>query len=193
VSAKTQKNWRELYNDLHNEQDSDQPMGIVDPIAQVTRSAATDRPELWTTPRTDKDLREFVGLCDGERQVKPITAIQEKMMSPSIPAKIEGEFTKWIGRWMLRSERSRTSPSWKSKTNSKKNVRKIQENTSPVESAIVERGEKATMDKSKDQDRGKGAMEQDQQNQGGNTSMQGQLGHRDEDAELKNADTDLSG
>jgi hypothetical protein len=32
------------------------------------------------------------------------------------------------------------------------------------------------MDKSKDQDRGKGAMEQDQQNQGGNTSMQGQLG-----------------
>ena len=47
--------------------------------------------------------------------------------------------------------------------------------------------------KSKDQDRGKGAMEQDQQNQGGNTSMQGQLGHRDEDAELKNADSDLSG
>ena len=49
------------------------------------------------------------------------------------------------------------------------------------------------MDKSKDQDRGKGAMEQDQQNQGGNTSMQGQLGHRDEDAELKDADADLSG
>ena len=49
------------------------------------------------------------------------------------------------------------------------------------------------MDKSKDQDRGKGAMEQDQQNQGSNTSMQGHLGHRDEDAELKNADADLSG
>ncbi|MGA8313975.1 MAG: hypothetical protein WB755_28380 [Terriglobales bacterium] len=49
------------------------------------------------------------------------------------------------------------------------------------------------MDKSKDQDRRKGAMEQDQQNQGGNTSMQGQLGHRDEDEELKDADADLSG
>jgi hypothetical protein len=57
-------------------------------------------------------------------------------------------------------------------------------------SAITEQ-EKASMDKSKD--RGKGAMEQDQQNQGGNTSMQGQLGHRDEDEELKDADADLSG
>jgi hypothetical protein len=36
------------------------------------------------------------------------------------------------------------------------------------------------MEKSKDQDRGKGAMEQDQQNGSGNTGMQGQLGHRDE-------------
>jgi hypothetical protein len=45
----------------------------------------------------------------------------------------------------------------------------------------------------RDQDRGKGEMEQDDQNQGGNTSMQGQLGHRDEDAALKNADADLSG
>jgi hypothetical protein len=49
------------------------------------------------------------------------------------------------------------------------------------------------MDKSKDQHRGKGALEQDALNQGGNTSIQGQLGHRDEDAELKNADSDLSG
>ena len=49
------------------------------------------------------------------------------------------------------------------------------------------------MEKSKDQDRGKGAMEEDKQSQGGNTSMQGQLGHRDENAELKNADSDLSG
>jgi hypothetical protein len=63
---------------------------------------------------------------------------------------------------------------------------------SRVESAVVEQ-EKASMDKAKDQDRGKGAMEQDQQNQGRNTSMQGQLGHRDEDEELKNADADLSG
>jgi hypothetical protein len=63
-----------------------------------------------------------------------------------------------------------------------------------VETAIVERREKAsTMDKSRDQDRGKGATEQDSQNEGGNTSMQGQLGHRDEDAELKDADSDLSG
>lgn len=49
------------------------------------------------------------------------------------------------------------------------------------------------MDKSNDQDRSKGAVEQDSQNEGGNTSMQGQLGHRDEDAELKDADADLSG
>ena len=49
------------------------------------------------------------------------------------------------------------------------------------------------MEKSKDQDRGKGAVEQDQNNEGGNTSMQGQLGHRDENAELKNADSDQSG
>jgi hypothetical protein len=64
-----------------------------------------------------------------------------------------------------------------------------------VESAIVERGEQSPMDKSSDQDRGKGATEQNPQNQGeaGNTSMQGQLGHRDEDVELKNADSDLSG
>src|ERR1700675_1111834 len=54
--------------------------------------------------------------------------------------------------------------------------------------AIVEQ-EKGSME-SKDQDRGKGAMEQDQQNQAGNTNMQGQLGHRDEDVELKNADAD---
>jgi hypothetical protein len=49
------------------------------------------------------------------------------------------------------------------------------------------------MEKSKDQDRGKGAMEEDKQSQGSNTSMQGQLGHRDEDVELKNADSDLAG
>jgi hypothetical protein len=52
-------------------------------------------------------------------------------------------------------------------------------------SEVVERGT--------DQDQGKGAVEQDQNNKGGNTSMNGQLGHRDENAELKNADSDLSG
>ena len=64
-----------------------------------------------------------------------------------------------------------------------------------VESAVVERGEQSSMNKSSDQDRGKGATEQNPQNQGegGNTNMQGQLGHRDGDAELKNADSDLSG
>jgi hypothetical protein len=51
----------------------------------------------------------------------------------------------------------------------------------------------ALMDKSRDQDHSKGAVEQDQRNQGGNTSMIGQLGHRDEDVELKGADSDLSG
>ena len=51
------------------------------------------------------------------------------------------------------------------------------------------------MDNSKDQDRGKGAVEQDQQQKkkGGNTGMQGQLGHRDQVAELKDADSDQSG
>ncbi len=44
--------------------------------------------------------------------------------------------------------------------------------------------------KHSDQDRGKGAVEQDEQNDGGNTSMQGQLGHRDQDEMLKSSDTD---
>jgi hypothetical protein len=49
-----------------------------------------------------------------------------------------------------------------------------------VEKVIAERRKRASVDKSEDQDRGKGAVEQDSQNEGGNTSMQGQLGHRDE-------------
>jgi len=53
--------------------------------------------------------------------------------------------------------------------------------------------EDKSMEKSKDQDRAKGAVEQDQKNEGSNTSIAGQLGHRDEDEELKNADSDLSG
>jgi hypothetical protein len=52
---------------------------------------------------------------------------------------------------------------------------------------------KPAVQKSKDQDSGKGAMEQDQNNLGGNTSMQGQLGHRDENADLKDADSNLPG
>jgi hypothetical protein len=43
----------------------------------------------------------------------------------------------------------------------------------------------------KDQDRDKGAVEQDQPQQPGNTSMRGQLGHRDQDPLLKSSDTDF--
>jgi hypothetical protein len=43
----------------------------------------------------------------------------------------------------------------------------------------------------KDQDRGKGAVEQDGPQQPGNTSLQGQLGHRDQDPLLKSSDTDF--
>jgi hypothetical protein len=57
----------------------------------------------------------------------------------------------------------------------------------------AERGGGASTHRSRDQDKGKGAMEQDQNNEGGNTSMKGQLGHRDEDTELKDADSDLPG
>jgi hypothetical protein len=58
---------------------------------------------------------------------------------------------------------------------------------------MMKRMESTPVDKSRDQDQAKGAVEQDQKNQGGNTSMNGQLGHRDEDVELKGADSDLSG
>jgi hypothetical protein len=43
----------------------------------------------------------------------------------------------------------------------------------------------------KDQDRSKGAVEQDENDASDNTSMQGQLGHRDQDPMLKSADTDF--
>ena len=42
-----------------------------------------------------------------------------------------------------------------------------------------------------DQDRLKGALEQEEKGQHGNTSMRGQLGHRDQDPMLKAADTDF--
>jgi hypothetical protein len=87
-----------------------------------------------------------------------------------------------------RSEKLRRSPrEWKTKSK----TRLTALSKAPWQSKIAFR--KHVVDKSKDQDRGKGAMEQDQQNEGGNTSMQGQLGHRDQDAELKNGDADLSG
>jgi len=43
----------------------------------------------------------------------------------------------------------------------------------------------------KDQDRGKGAVEQDKPKQTGNTSMGGQLGRRDQDPMLKSSDSDF--
>jgi hypothetical protein len=58
---------------------------------------------------------------------------------------------------------------------------------------MMKRAEITPIDKSRDQDQGKGAVEQEQNNQGGNTSMNGQLGHRDDDAELKAVDSDSSG
>ncbi|HUK23900.1 MAG TPA: hypothetical protein VLV49_04920 [Terriglobales bacterium] len=47
------------------------------------------------------------------------------------------------------------------------------------------------MKPTKDQDRAKGAVEQDEPGQPGNTSLGGQLGHRDQDPLLKSADTDF--
>jgi hypothetical protein len=43
----------------------------------------------------------------------------------------------------------------------------------------------------KDQDRLKGALEQDERGQPGNTSLRGQLGHRDQDPRIKQFDTDF--
>lgn len=43
----------------------------------------------------------------------------------------------------------------------------------------------------RDQDRFKGAVEQDEPTQEGNTSMRGQLGHRDQDPLIKGADSDF--
>jgi len=47
------------------------------------------------------------------------------------------------------------------------------------------------MNITKDQDREKGAVEPDEKGSGDNTSMKGQLGHRDQDPMLKAADTDF--
>ena len=65
--------------------------------------------------------------------------------------------------------------------------------TTRMAGSLAKRIESVPIERSRDQDWGKGAVEQDQNNEGGNTSMVGQLGHRDEDAELKNADCGLSG
>jgi hypothetical protein len=61
-----------------------------------------------------------------------------------------------------------------------------------VERAILERRKKATMDNSKDQDRGKGPRNTIPRMKAAIQCMPGQLGHRDQNPELKN-DSDLSG
>jgi hypothetical protein len=43
----------------------------------------------------------------------------------------------------------------------------------------------------KDQDMGKGAVEQEAPDQHGNNSINGQLGHRDQDPRIKGSDTDF--
>jgi hypothetical protein len=43
----------------------------------------------------------------------------------------------------------------------------------------------------RDQDRSKGAVEQNENSPADYTSMQGQLGHRDQDPLIKSADTDF--
>ena len=54
--------------------------------------------------------------------------------------------------------------------------------------------DRSSVTKAKDQDRGKGAVESDKNNdEEGNTNMQGQLGHRDKNTVLKDADSDLPG
>ena len=58
---------------------------------------------------------------------------------------------------------------------------------------VAERIEIVPIEKSKDQDRGKGAVEQSQKNEGGNTSMKGQLGQPGGRYRIENADSDLSG
>ena len=47
------------------------------------------------------------------------------------------------------------------------------------------------MTDTKDQDRFKGALEGGERGEPGNTSLRGQLGHRDEDPILKSADSDF--
>jgi hypothetical protein len=47
------------------------------------------------------------------------------------------------------------------------------------------------MEHGKDQDCGKGAVEEDKAKQKGNTSIAGQLGHRNQDPLIKSSDSDF--
>jgi hypothetical protein len=54
--------------------------------------------------------------------------------------------------------------------------------------------DRSSATKTKDQDKGKGAVESDKNEAAdSNTNMQGQLGHRDKDKVLKDADSNLPG
>jgi hypothetical protein len=55
VSAKTQKNWRELCNDLHNEQDPDQLMGIVHELNGALEQRVIDI-EMTTLPEDPRTI-----------------------------------------------------------------------------------------------------------------------------------------
>jgi hypothetical protein len=60
----------------------------------------------------------------------------------------------------------------------------------------VRREDHSSTPNPEDQDRGKGAVEDDNEGQnhdGGNTSLDGQLGHRNKDGILKDADFNLPG
>ena len=61
-----------------------------------------------------------------------------------------------------------------------------------VESVEIERREKAFGDKSRDQDRGKGATNRTHRTKGATPACKVNW-HREQDAELKNADSDLAG
>lgn len=62
------------------------------------------------------------------------------------PGDAEGEFTKWLKGWALKSEASRTIRSW-SKTQSKNKVSVIQEDTSGIEGGMMKRMGITPMDK----------------------------------------------
>jgi hypothetical protein len=59
----------------------------------------------------------------------------------------------------------------------------------------VRREDHSSSENPRDQDRGKGAVEDDEghDHDGGNTSLDGQLGHRNKEGILKDADFNLPG
>jgi hypothetical protein len=66
MSAKTQKNWRELCNELHNEQDPDEPMDV----AHELHGALDRRVAGMTTPA--EGPRTSPPIFDSITQYEPI-------------------------------------------------------------------------------------------------------------------------